>query len=101
MLGVASGANLVSLRVLDADGNGTVSAIIQALAYVNANAAAGDVVNMSVGEEGISQTLDQQVENTAARGVYVAIAAGNDGKLANLFSPARANGPNIFTVSAI
>lgn len=101
VLGVASGANLVSLRVLDADGNGTVSAIIQALAYVNANAAAGDVVNMSVGEEGISQTLDQQVENTAARGVYVAIAAGNDGKLANLFSPARANGPNIFTVSAI
>src|SRR5678815_3248042 len=51
VLGVASGANLVSLRVLDKDGNGTLSSIIQALAYVNANGKAGDVVNMSIGED--------------------------------------------------
>ena len=101
VLGVASGANLVSLRVLDENGDGTVSGIIQALAYVNANASPGDVVNMSLGEEGISQTLDQQVQNTAARGIYIAIAAGNDSKMADLFSPGRVNGPNIYTVSAI
>lgn len=101
ILGVASGANLVSLRVLDASGDGVLSSIIQALAYVNANASAGDVVNLSLGEEGISQTLDQQVQNTAARGILIAIAAGNDGKQANLFSPGRANAANIFTVSAI
>ena len=35
VLGVASGAKLVSLRVLDKDGSGTLSGIIQALAYVN------------------------------------------------------------------
>lgn len=101
LLGVASGANLVSLRVLDKDGDGVLSSIIQALAYVNANASPGDVVNLSLGEEGISQTLDAQVQNTASRGILIAVAAGNDGKLANLFSPGRANGPNIFTVSAI
>jgi len=101
VLGVASGANLVSLRVLDASGDGTVSSIIQALAYVNTNAKAGDVVNMSVGEEGISETLDQQVRYTASKGILVAIAAGNDSKPANLFSPGRANDPNIYTVSAI
>jgi subtilisin len=101
LLGVASGANLVSLRVLDASGDGVLSSIIQALAYVNANANPGDVVNLSLGEDGISQTLDAQVQNTASRGILIAVAAGNDGKQANLFSPGRANGPNIFTVSAI
>jgi subtilisin len=102
VLGVASGANLVSLRVMDANGSGTLSAIIQALGYVNATASAGDVVNMSLGDDdGISEILDQQVLNTAARGIYIAIAAGNDHALANKYSPARANGTNIYTVSAI
>jgi len=101
-LGVASGANLVSLRVLDKDGSGLLSYIIQALAYINTNASPGDVVNMSLGDdEGISVTLDQQVQSTAARGIYIAIAAGNDHDLANKYSPGRANGTNIFTVSAV
>lgn len=101
VLGIASGATLVSLRVLDKDGNGTLSSIIQALSYVATNAKAGDVVNMSVGEEETSDVLDQQVQAIAARGIYVAIAAGNDSKPADLFSPGRANGDNIFTVSAV
>ena len=102
VLGVASGATLVALRVLDKDGKGTVSAIIQALSYINTNARAGDAVNMSVGsDEGISAVLDQQVLATAAKGIYIAIAAGNDTKAANLFSPGRANGNNVYTVSAV
>jgi subtilisin family serine protease len=35
VLGVASGASLVALKVLDKDGEGNLSYIIQALAYVN------------------------------------------------------------------
>lgn len=102
VLGVASGATLISLRVLDKDGKGNLSNIIQALSYINANAAPGDVVNMSVGdEEGISEILDQQVRNTAAKGILFAIAAGNESEAANKYSPGRANGDNIFTVSAI
>jgi len=101
ILGVASGANLVSLRVLDKEGKGTLSSIIRALAYVNTNAKAGDVVNLSLGEEVISETLDQQVQYTASTGILIAIAAGNDKKPAINFSPGRANGPNIFTVSAV
>jgi len=101
ILGVASGANLVSLRVLDATGDGVLSSIIQALAYVNANGKAGDVVNMSLGEDVTSQTLDQQVQFTASKGIFIAIAAGNDSKPAINYSPGRANGPNIYTVSAI
>jgi subtilisin len=101
ILGVASGANLVSLRVLDANGDGIMSSIVQALAYINTNAAAGDVVNISLGEDVISQTLDLQVQNTAARGIFIAMAAGNDSKPAHDYSPGRTNGVNIYTVSAI
>jgi subtilisin len=101
VLGVASGASLVSLRVLDKDGSGSLSSIIQALGYVNTNGHAGDVVNMSLGEDTVSTILDKQVQNTAARGIYIAIAAGNDKEPARNFSPGRTNGTNIFTVSAI
>ena len=100
-MGVAAGATLVPLKVLDKDGNGKLSAIIEALGYVNGNAHAGDVVNLSVGEGSISTILDEQVENTAALGIYITIAAGNDSQPASNFSPGRANGKNIFTVSAI
>jgi len=101
VLGVASGATLVSLRVLDKDGTGSLSSIIEALSYVNANAKAGDVVNMSVGEDQVSDILDQQVKVTAAKGIFITIAAGNDSKSASLFSPGRANATNIYTVSAV
>lgn len=101
VLGVASGATLISLRVLDKEGKGSLSAIVKALAYINANAKPGDVVNMSLGEEGISEILDQQVQQTAARGIYISMAAGNEKKPAIDYSPGRANGPNLFTVSAV
>lgn len=101
VLGVASGATLVSLRVLDKDGNGKLSSIIEALSYVSANAKPGDVVNLSFGEEETSDVLDQQVQAIGAKGIFVAIAAGNDSKAADLYSPGRANGDNIFTVSAV
>jgi subtilisin family serine protease len=57
-------------------------------------------VNLSLGENIVSQTLDQAVQTTASKGILIAIAAGNDNKPARDFSPARANGTNIFTVSA-
>jgi subtilisin len=101
VLGVASGASLVALKVLDKNGEGNLSYIIQAIAYINTVADAGDVINMSVGGESGSDILDQQVRNTAARGIYFSIAAGNENKLANLSSPARVNASNVYTVSAV
>jgi subtilisin family serine protease len=101
VLGVASGATLVSLRVLNDEGEGTLSSIIQALAYINTNGKAGDVVNMSLGEDVSSPTLNQQVQYTASRGIFIAIAAGNDNQLANQYSPGNANGTNIYTISAV
>lgn len=102
VLGVASGATLISLRVLDKNGEGKLSYIIQAMSYINSNAMSGDVVNMSLGEnEGVSEILDAQIRNTAAKQIYFSIAAGNEHTSANKYSPSRVNGPNIYTVSAI
>ncbi len=100
-LGVASEANLVALKVLDQVGEGLLSNVIAALSYVNRNGRAGDVVNMSLGLEETSETLDRAVATVAGKGILFAIAAGNDSKRAVDFSPGRVNHPNVFTVSAI
>jgi len=54
---------------------------------------------MSLGG-GVSQALDDAVVAAAATGVKFTLAAGNESDDANNHSPARANGPNIYTVSA-
>jgi subtilisin len=101
MTGAASGASLVSLRVLDNEGEGRLSGIIQAVNYVNQNGRAGDVVNMSLGGEGISTTLERAILQGANAGILFAIASGNDGKDVKSYSPARVNHANVFTVSAM
>ncbi|GAB3496992.1 subtilisin AprE [Spirosoma knui] len=99
--GVASGARLVALKVLDDEGEGRLSGIIQAVNYVSKNGKAGDVVNMSLGGEGTSATLDRAITQAANAGILFAIASGNEGKNADEYSPARVNHQNVFTVSAM
>lgn len=101
VVGVASGVQLVSLKVLNQLGEGRLSSVVAAVAHVSQNGKAGDVVNMSLGLEGISTTLDRQVQAAADKGILFAIAAGNDSKLADTSSPGRVNHANVFTVSAV
>ncbi|GAB3990540.1 hypothetical protein GCM10028807_17930 [Spirosoma daeguense] len=99
--GIASGATLVSLRVLDDDGDGRLSGIIQAVNYVFQNGKAGDVVNMSLGGEGVSTSLERAITQAANTGILFSLAAGNEGKDVANYSPARLNHSNVFTVSAM
>lgn len=101
LMGVASGATLVGLKVLDTEGEGLMSTVIAALAYIRRNAKPGDVVNLSLGVDKTSSILDREIQGLANSGIYFAIAAGNDGKPARNYSPARVSGENIYTVSAI
>ena len=96
VLGVASGANLVSIRILDKEGVGTLSSTIQALAHISANAKAGDVVNMSFGEEGISEALDRQVKAIAAKGVFFTMQPATMAKLPIYFPR---HGPTVLIYS--
>ncbi|MBG8554919.1 S8 family serine peptidase [Hymenobacter guriensis] len=100
VMGVAAGANVVAVKVMNATGSSSSSVVIAGLDYVAANAKAGDVVNMSLGG-GISQSLDDAVIRVANKGVLFAIAAGNDAKNVTMHSPARVNHANVFTVTAM
>ncbi len=100
VLGVASGVSIIALKALDGEGNGNSSGIMRALNYIGQNAQAGEVVNISLGTDTISATLDNAVRTLADRGLLFAIAAGNDAVKASLSSPARVNAPNVFTISA-
>lgn len=100
-LGTASGANLVALKVLDELGDGKISTVIKALNYIAENAHRGDVVNMSLVSDTISNVLDREVRGIADKGILFAIAAGNRAHDASSVSPARVNHPNVFTVSAM
>ena len=100
VVGVSPGSPVVSVRVLNRQGSGTTSGVIAGVDYVASAAASGDVANMSLGG-GASASLDAAVVKAAAKGIKFALAAGNESDDANNHSPARAEGDNIYTVSAM
>ena len=97
-MGVAAGATVVAVRVLDNSGSGYASWVIAGVDYVGANGKSGDVANMSLGGSSY-QPLDDAVLGASAV-VKFAIAAGNSDADASNYSPAEVNGPNVYTVSA-
>jgi subtilisin family serine protease len=99
VIGVAPGAPLVAVRVLDRRGSGSNSGVIAGVDYAAANGSPGDVANMSLGG-GASTALDNAVLNAASRGIRFAVAAGNEAQFAGNVSPSRTNGTNVYTISA-
>jgi aqualysin 1 len=91
VVGVAPGAPLTSVKVLDCSGHGTAGKVIKAIDWVTAKAAnAGKpaVANMSLGSNKRIKSLNIAVRNSAARGVFYSLAAGNEGRSACKTSPA-------------
>jgi subtilisin family serine protease len=99
VVGVAAGATVVPIKVLDSNGSGSLSGVIAGLEHVAARAKAGDVVNMSL-SGGTSTQLDNAVRAVASTGATIVIAAGNASSNASRNSPARVNQANIYTISA-
>jgi subtilisin family serine protease len=88
--GVAKGALVHPVRVLDASGSGYISWIIAGLNWVGNNRIKPAVGNMSLGAYGNYTSLNDAVRNLINnKGVTVAIAAGNDNNNACYYSPAR------------
>lgn len=108
VVGVAPGAEVVPLKVFDSNGGGASSAtVVDAINYavgvINANGLDKSkvVINMSLGGAADS-TLETAVRNAAAQGIRFAIAAGNDGKDVDGYSPANAgDAANVYTTSAV
>ncbi len=100
VIGVAAGATVVAVKVLDKKASGYWSWIIAGIDYVAEEAESGDIANLSL-LGGVTTAVDDAVIALGKTGVKVAMAAGNESDDANNYSPARVNGPNLYTVSAM
>ncbi|MFL1380231.1 MULTISPECIES: S8 family peptidase [unclassified Nocardiopsis] len=95
--GVAPAAELFGVKVLSDSGSGTYADVIAGIDWVAANAPENSVANLSLGGPA-SQAVDDAVNALADSGVFVAVAAGNEGQNAGNVSPARAE--RVATVGA-
>jgi subtilisin family serine protease len=96
-VGLAKGATLYSVRVLDCDAVGTNSRSIAGVDWVTANRKLPAVANMSlIGKT--SKNLDKAVQASIDAGVTYVSAAGNYSSDACGFSPS--GGANLLTVAS-
>jgi subtilisin len=98
-VGVAPGAKLWAIKVLDRSGNGALSTVIKGIDYIRGYASQIEVANLSLGCQCKSSAFDTAINNAVKAGITFVVASGNSGKDASTFSPA--NNPNVIAVSAI
>ncbi len=75
--GVAYGARIMPVRVLDADGFGTYPGIAAGIRYAANNGAR--VINLSLGGGGSSEEVTAAIQYATQLGAVVVISAGNEG----------------------
>jgi len=108
VVGVAPGATLYAVRVLDSNGRGYESDVVAGLNWVNRNAAANNirVVNMSLGRIrgdaeviGLDHPYRLAISNLYSAGIPVVVSAGNDrNREASQMVPA--SFPEVFAVAS-
>lgn len=101
VVGVAPGARLYAVKVLDQSGSGYTSGIVAGIDWVvdGPDNEHIEVINMSLGGAGVSQAYEDAIDAAVAAGVVVVVAAGNSDADANNYSPAYV--PSAITVSAL
>jgi len=99
VVGVAPGARLWAVKVLNKNGSGWSSWIIAGIDWVAANANTIAVANMSLGGSGYSQAEYDAIQGAVNEGVAFAVAAGNSDDDARNYSPSAFD--NVLTVSAL
>ncbi|GAA1336801.1 S8 family peptidase [Saccharothrix algeriensis] len=86
--GIAKGATIHAVRVLNNSGSGTTAGVVAGIDWVTRNHVKPAAANMSLGG-GASTTLDAAVRRSIAAGVTYGVAAGNSNTNASTSSPAR------------
>jgi len=95
--GVAKGAKVYAVRVVDCTGKSAYSALISGIDWVTKNRVLPAVANISIAGS-TSSTVNTAVENSIAAGVVYAVAAANYAADACNYSPASAR--SALTVAA-
>ncbi len=104
VVGVAPGARLYAVRVLNNQGSGSWSSIICGIDWVTARASTIEVANMSLGGAGSDSAcndggMHQAICNSVNAGITYAVAAGNESDDAKNHVPAAYD--QVITVSAL
>ncbi|MDQ2584299.1 S8 family peptidase [Saccharothrix yanglingensis] len=86
--GVAKGARVCGVRVLGANGSGTIAGVIAGVNWVTQNAVRPAVANFSLGG-GASTALDDAVRRMIAAGITASVTAGGSNTTVANTSPAR------------
>jgi serine protease len=94
--GIAYEASLMPLKVLSAEGGGTVTDIAEAIRFAADHGA--DVINMSLGGGGDTDLMREAIDYAHDKGVVIVAAAGNSNTNSAAF-PARYG--NVIAVSAL
>jgi subtilisin family serine protease len=95
--GLAKGAKIFGVRVLDCKGSGSTESVVAGIDWVTKNAKKPAVANMSLGG-GADEALDAAVKASVDSGVTYAVAAGNESADACEGSPAKE--PSAISVGA-
>jgi subtilisin family serine protease len=99
VVGVAPGARLYAVKVLNSQGSGYTSWIVAGIDWVTARASTIEVANMSLGGTGYSAAEYNAIQGAVNAGVAFAVAAGNSDADASGFSPGGFD--NVLSVSAL
>jgi serine protease len=94
--GIAYEATLMPLKVLSAEGSGTISDIAEAIRFAADNGA--NIINMSLGGGGDTDLMREAIDYAYKKGVLIVAAAGNANTNSASF-PARY--ANVIAVSAL
>ncbi len=92
-----SNVKVKGYKVLDNEGYGTISGAAIAVEYATAEGV--NVINMSLGVRGTSETMEKAVNAATDAGITVCVSAGNNGQPASENCPA--NIENCITVMAL
>ena len=96
--GLARGAKILPVKVLEDDGSGFSSDVAEGILWAIANGA--NVINLSLGSPNTSAVVDQAIREAIRKGIVVVAAAGNEGDKGNpVMWPAAL--PEVLSVGAI
>jgi thermitase len=98
MVGVAPDAKIIPVKVLDRNGNGTISNVANGIRWA-ASEGKADLICMSLGAPNHTPEVHEAIKYAASKNVVCFVAAGNSGLTKSVFYPA--NYPETIAIGSI